>query len=378
MSHTESMPDNVAREPLEHGWGSVLKSWRFDLISGFLVFLIALPLCLAIAKASSFPPIAGLMTAVVGGMVTVFISDSELTIKGPAAGLIVIVAECVASFAHEFGAGLPEHEAMMIGYRMALGVGVASGILQALFGLARLGKISDFFPRAAVHGMLASIGIIIFSKQAYVVMGVDAPKDTTPLGLLLAMPAHVTKLNPEIALIGFVSLVILFGMPLLKWKWAKMIPSPMLVLLVALPMGRFFDLEHEHTYLFSNGFFSEGAGRFAVGPRFLVDMPEVLSNPSSAFAFPDFHGLFTLTGLKFLAMFAIVGSLESLLSAEAIDMLDPWRRKTNFNRDLLGIGAANTLAASLGGLPMISEIVRSSANINNGARTRGANFFHAA
>jgi MFS superfamily sulfate permease-like transporter len=378
MSH--AFTANAAQSPTPRtGWAGFRENWRFDLLSGFLVFLIALPLCLAIAKASMAPPIAGLWTAVIGGLVTVFLSNSELTIKGPAAGMIVIVAECVTEFSHHAPAGLSEHDALFAGYRLALGIGVASGFIQVVFGLLRFGKLSDFFPLAAVHGMLASIGVIIIAKQAYVALGVDAPKDLTPLGLLLQLPRSLPGLNPEIALIGLISLVILFGLPWIPGRLARRIPGPMLALLVAIPLGRYFDLEHQHSYLFPNAFFGSGDPTvYSVGPRFLVDMPEVLANPASAFALPDFSGVLTLTGLKFLLMFSLVGSLESLLSAQAIDLLDPWRRKTNFDRDLLAVGVANMMAASIGGLPMISEIVRSSANIANGGRTRWANFFHGA
>lgn len=157
----------------------------------------------------------------------------------------------------------------------------------------------------------------------------------------------------------------------------KAVPAQLVVLVVAVALGAAFDLDHEHTYLFPNHFFDDaGYHEYFVGPRFLVDMPEVLTDPASAFAVPDFRGLATATGLEYLALFALIGSLESLLSAKAIELLDPWRRKTNFDRDLLAVGLANTVSSAVGGLPMISEIVRSKANIDNGGRTRAANLCH--
>jgi MFS superfamily sulfate permease-like transporter len=366
--------ENSPTPPLAPG---LLGNLRFDIIAGFLVFLIAMPLCLAIARASGFPPIAGIWTAVIGGMVCALLSNSELTIKGPAAGLIVIVFGAVTDLGAEFGADLADADRAMLGYRLALGIGMAAGVLQILFGVLRAGRLADFFPLTPVHGMLASIGLIIIAKQAYEVVGAAPEKGAGPLQLLAGLPAALMNANPEIAAIGIISLLILFGLPLLRLGWLKRLPAQLVVLVVAMALGFWFDLEHQHTYLFPNNFFDlEHPASFEVGPRFLVDMPEVLKNPSSAFAFPDFRGLATLTGLQYLLLFTLIGSLESLLSAKAIELLDPWRRKTNFDRDMMAIGLANTLSAAVGGLPMISEIVRSSANINNGARTRMANFFH--
>lgn len=360
--------------PLQPGF---FPHFRFDLIAGFLVFLIAMPLCLAIARASGFPPIAGIWTAVVGGVICTLLSNSELTIKGPAAGLIVIVYGAVSEFGNAFGADLPEDQRALLGYRLALGIGMAAGILQILFGLVRAGRLVDFFPLTPVHGMLASIGITIIAKECYQVLGASPEAGVKPISLLLQLPAAVFQMNPEIAVIGIVSLAIMFGIPWIPNRRLKLIPAQLVVLVVAIGLGLLFDLDHQHTYLFPSSFFSsEESAVYEVGPRFLVEMPQVLSNPSAAFAFPDFRGIATWLGVKYLILFSLIGSLESLLSAKAIELLDPWKRKTDFDRDLLAIGVANTLSAALGGLPMISEIVRSSANINNGARTRMSNLFH--
>ncbi len=337
------------------------KNWKADLVSGLLVFLIALPLCLAISLASGYPAIAGIFTAIVGGVLSSFISNSELTIKGPAAGLIVIALGCVTEFGFTGGA---DPAADFQAYRLALGVGVVAGAIQILLGVFRSGILGEFFPTAAVHGLLASIGVLVIATQFPITLGVSA--SGTPLERLASFPSYVMNLNPAVALIGGSSLAIMFGYPLIKNPTLRAIPAPLVVLLVAVPLGMALDLGTEQTYSF-------GGASHPLGPEFLVNVP---SNLFSAFTFPDFSGVPTATGVKYIVMFALIGSLESLLSAKAIDQIDPWRRKTNLDRDLLAVGVGNTLVSFVGGLPMISEIVRSRANIDNGARTRFANAFH--
>jgi MFS superfamily sulfate permease-like transporter len=335
---------------------------RYDLVSGFLVFLIALPLCLGISLACGYPAIAGIFTAIIGGLVGTTLSNSELTIKGPAAGLIVIAIGCVTEFGFTGG---KDPTADYQAYRLALGVGVAAGIIQILFGVFRAGILGEFFPSSAVHGLLAAIGVIIMAKQFPITMGLSS--EGKPLELIAKIPQFVMDMNPIVGLIGIISLLIMFSYPLMKSSRLKVVPAPMIVLMVTVPLGMYFNLSQEQTYSFHDQ-------EYPLGKDFLVAVPE---NMFSALTFPDFSGLMTTTGVKYVVMFALIGSLESLLSAKAIDGIDPWKRKTDQDRDMLAVGAGNTLSAFVGGLPMISEIVRSKANIDNGARTRFANAFHA-
>ncbi len=337
------------------------KNWKADLVSGFLVFLIALPLCLGISLACGYPAISGIFTAIIGGMLATFFSNSELTIKGPAAGLIVVAISCVTEFGYTGG---KDPALDFQAYRLALGVGVVAGMVQILFGWFRAGILGEFFPASAVHGLLAAIGIIIMAKQFPIALG-DNPHGK-PLELIAQIPQFIMEMNPRVGFIGILGLIIMFSYLFIKNPKLKIIPAPMMVLIVTVPLAMYFNIGQEGTYTF--------AGQdYPLGRQFLVAVPE---NMFHAITFPDFSGLLTAVGLEYVLMFSLIGSIESLLSAKAIDGVDPWKRKTNHDQDMLAVGVGNTLAAFIGGLPMISEIVRSKANIDNGARTRFANAFH--
>jgi MFS superfamily sulfate permease-like transporter len=362
MMDTNSTPTT---QPTPRGnFAGFFRFFRSDVVAGFLVFLIALPLCLGIASACGYPPIAGIFTAIIGGLLCPLISNSELTIKGPAAGLIVIAIGCVQDFGGDgvFGGWTAADQEA---YRLALGVGVAAAVLQILFGLFRTGILGEFFPTSTVHGMLCAIGIIIIAKQIPVALGIEAKGE--PLELLLEIPDEIAHMNPEVALIGGISLLILFTLPYIKNRFVRRIPAPMVVVLVAVPMGMWFELDHNHSYTF-------GSETYEIREDFhLVNVP---ANMFDAVVFPDFSGLAQPKAWKWVIMFAIIGTLESMLSAKAIDSIDPSKRKTSLDRDNVAVGLGNLIAALVGGLPMISEIVRSKANIDNGARTRFANLYH--
>lgn len=345
-----------------------VRYFKNDIISGLLVFLIALPLCLGISMASGYPAIAGVFTAIIGSIVATFVSNSEMTIKGPAAGLIVIAIGCIEDFG---GNGLTGgwDAADVAAYKAALAVGVVAAVLQILFGVFRAGILGEFFPTTAVHGMLAAIGVIIIVKQFPVTLGVSAGGE--PLEMMRSIPDYISHANPAIAAIGLTSLLIMFVWPAIKKRagFLKYVPAQVVVLIVAIPMGMGFDLLHEHSYTLQNH-------KYQLSDQYLVAMPEQMFGMFDDITFPAFGALQEFKAWKWVFMFFIIGTLESVLSAKAVDLLDPWKRKSDMNRDIVAVGLGNCLCGFVGGLPMISEIVRSRANIDNGARTRFANLWH--
>ncbi len=349
------------------GLAGLKQNFSSDALSGFLVFLLALPLSLGIAQASDFPAVYGLVTAMVGGVVVSLLAGSPLTIKGPAAGLIVIVAGAVA----ELGQG-----DLLLGWKLTLGCIVVVGVIQMVLGLLKLVSFTDYIPHSLVHGMLAAIGIIIISKQVHTLFGIT-PKNTDgsliqePLQLLLEVGNTVKTglVHGHVALIGFISLTIIFVWPYIRIGFLRRIPSALVVLALAIFMVQLFDIRNTPAITDAEG--------NIIHPSFspLLNFNQELSTIIDINV--SFDGcLWTLSFWKYVLMFTVVGTLESLLTVRAMDAKDPWKRKSDSNRDIIAIGAGNIISGIIGGLPMISEVARSSANITNGARTRWSNFFH--
>ena len=330
------------------------QNWKTDLMSGFIIFLIALPLSLGIALASGAPPIAGIITAIIGGILVSLLSGSHLTINGPAAGLIVIVLGAIEA--------LGEGD-LAAGFRYALAVGVVCGAIQIVLGLIKAGKMTNFFPLSVVHGMLAGIGVIIMSRQIHVALGatVDTAHGVIPsewpvlhgLNPLLAIPQSIMNLAPSVAIIGAVSIGIMIFWPMLK-QVARFVPAPLVAAAAGVGLAIALGVANQ--------------------PQFMLDLPEggLLGGLTS----PDFSKIASGDSIRWIVAYVFVASLESLLTTAAIDKMDPYKRRSNMNREFIGKGAGNMLSSLIGGLPMIAEVVRSSANVFNGARTRWSNFFH--
>ena len=330
------------------------KSIKQDLVAGFSVFLLALPLCLGIAMASHFPPSAGLISAIIGGMLASFFGGAKLSIKGPAAGLIVIALGAVL----ELGQG-----DFQLGYERALAVGVVAALLQIGIALGRKAIIAEIMPPSVIHGMLAAIGVIIVAKQFYVMIGLH-PMSTSIFELIYDMPAAFLNANPLIFMIGILALVITIVWPRIKqFNW---VPSSMVVILLVIPLSLYFGIAKEHAYSFMGS-------QYSLSEHLLVKLP---NNFVEAIQFPDFSYLLTFASIKYIIMFTLVGSIESLLTVVAIDSIKLQKKGSDLNKDLLAVGVGNLCSALLGGLPMISEIVRSKANIEYGAQSEKANFFH--
>jgi MFS superfamily sulfate permease-like transporter len=333
-----------------------INNFKQNAVSGFSVSLIALPLCLAIANASNFPILTGIITAIIGGLLVSRISGSFLAINGPAAGMIVIVLDCV----ERLGNG-----DVSLGYKSTLAAIMVAAILQIITGFTKLPNLMRKFPEEVIRGMMAAIGAIIIIKQAFIIFAYQPPKHNL-VQLILDLPKAFLGMKLEVFAISVavVTFIILWHKKI-KHKLLSKIPIYLLAILLFSVLAFFLDINNQNHYLV-NSFASPAKSLFINIPYSFL----------SAFSLPNFAQLFSFN--FFISVFAIyfVASIETVLSAIAVDKLDPQKRNTNLQQDLKAIGCGNLVCGLIGGLPMITEIVRSSANIKYGATNSWSNFFH--
>ncbi|MBD8084333.1 SulP family inorganic anion transporter [Chryseobacterium caseinilyticum] len=325
-----------------------------NLPSGLVVFLVALPLCLGIASASGAPALSGIIAGIVGGIIVGFISNSNISVSGPAAGLTTIVLNAIT----DLGA-----------FDLFLCAGIIAGVIQLVLGFMRAGSISNYFPNNVIEGMLAAIGIIIILKQLPHAVGFD--KDFEGNETLFDKGINfnyfteaLSAIQPGAVLITLISVGILIlwdKIPTLKRL--KILPAA----LVAVAAG-----------ILINEFFKMSGSSLTIEKQHLVSLPvpQNLADFKNLITFPDFSGFTNYNVWLAGATIAIVASIETLLCIEASDRLDMQKRITDTNLELKAQGIGNLVSSFIGGLPMTSVVVRSSANANAGATTKASTIIH--
>ncbi|MDA0773939.1 MAG: SulP family inorganic anion transporter [Bacteroidetes bacterium] len=328
-----------------------------NIFSGFVVSLIALPLGLGLAIASEAPPIAGIIAAIAGGVIVSLFGGSHLTIAGPGNGLVIVLFGAITTL----GGG-----DYYQGYLFTLAAIIISGVLLFLFGVLRLGGLSEFFPASALQGMLAAIGLGILAKQFHVMLGFVDIKGST-LMQLLAFPSSVLRLFSSVpdgtlwaCAVGVLSLVFLFLYARIRNPLFHLIPAPMWVVIGAISLSYYFEYVANAPYPIAN--------------ELLIQLPDSLVTNLPR---PDFGLLLTKEFIAVVLSITLIASIESLLSIKAVDKLDAEKRRSNVNKDLRALGLATVVSGFLGGLNVVTVIARSSVNANNGGTNRSANFFHA-
>lgn len=331
---------------------------KTDTLSGLVVFLVALPLCLGIAVASGAPPFAGIITGVIGGIVVGFLSNSNLSVSGPAAGLIAIILAAVTN----------------LGYETFLLAVVLAGVFQLILGFAKAGSISSYFPSGVIEGMLTAIGIIIIKKELPHAIGYDKGHegdfysyellDKADQGFFGEIIHSFNYAHNGIILVTLVSLAILVAFNKVAFlKKIKAIPGALIVVVVGILINEFFRITNSP---------------LLISEEHLVKLPTAssLSEFFTQFSFPNFAGFTNPTVWVTAATIAAVASIETLLCLEAGDKMDPLKRYSSANTELKAQGIGNILAGLIGGIPMTSVIVRTSANVNAGGRTKFSAIAH--
>lgn len=322
--------------------------------SGLVVFLVALPLCLGIALASGAPPLSGIIAGIIGGIVVGAISNSNISVSGPAAGLTAIVLTAIT----DLGA-----------FELFLCAGLIAGILQLVLGFIRAGSISNYFPNNVIEGMLAGIGIIIILKQIPHALGFD--KDYEGNQTLFENGFNFNYFNelfsaihPGAVIVTLVSIAILLTWEKVAFlKRIKMLPGALVAVIAGILLNQFFV--------------STGSS-LAISAEHLVPLPvpQSIEDFKNLITLPDFNGFTNPKVWIAGATIAVVASIETLLCIEASDRLDVRRRITDTNLELKAQGIGNLVSSLIGGLPMTSVVVRSSANANAGATSKSSAIIH--
>jgi len=327
------------------------KNLKKDLPASIVVFLVALHLCLVIALASGAPLFAGILTGIIGGIVVSLISGSQLSVSGPAAGLTVIVFGAIAS--------LGSYETFLLAV-------VLAGLIQIFLGILKAGIIANYFPSSVIEGMLAAIGVILILKQIPHAVGFDSDFEGDESFLqgnnentFTALISSLDRISYGAVIISILSLLIMIYWP--RFKKLNAIPAAILVVILGIVMSMLF---HNTS--------------FALNPGQLVTIPVVGSYDEfkALFIFPDFAQIGNKEVWTVAFTIAIVASIETLLSIEAVDKMDPYKRVSPTNRELVAQGVGNMTSGLLGGLPMTSVIVRSSVNVNSGGKTKLGAIYH--
>lgn len=336
----------------------MLSKLRYDIPSSLVVFLVALPLCMGIALACGAPLFSGIIAGAVGGIVVGALSGSHTSVSGPAAGLTAIVAVAIAD--------MPAYEAFLLSV-------VIAGVIQIILGRLKAGLISDFVPASAVKGMLAAIGLILILKEIPHLVGYDVnymgdesfwqSDGENTFSELLNLAGRIT---PTAVVIGVLAILVqvVWEFPFFKKnKVLSLIPAPLVAVLGGVGINEFLRQSYPDLVL---------------GGEHLVSIPvsTSLAEFGSFFTFPKAQYLMHPQVWFSAVTIAIIASLESLLSLEAADNLDPYKRVSPTNRELMAQGTGNILSGLVGGIPVTAVIVRSSTNINAGARTKLSAVFH--
>lgn len=341
---------------LSEKYGLPLHALRYDIPAGLVVFLVALPLCLGIAIASGAPPLSGIISGVIGGVLVGMLSNSHTGVSGPAAGLVVVVLQAMEK--------MGSFEALMVAILLA-------GILQLIWGLSRVGTIGSFFPSSVIKGMLAAIGLILIMKEVPHALGYDKDHFGDLIfwqqdgnNTFTALWKATQFFQPGAVIISLISLCILLFYEKMRHPIVQILPSALVVVVLGIFINDVLWMRFVPEYY--------------LGQEHLVRLPTMaeVGGFGNLFLSPDFSVLSKFSTYQVAFTIAIIASLETLLNVEAVDKIDPLKRRTSANQELKAQGLGNIVSGLIGGLPITAVIVRGAANVNAGAKTKTSTVFH--